>query len=122
MKCDISKCKGACCYNVPIDKTYLSAYRKKIARDVIRLEQYSDDTVLPITNNDQSKNACPFLNEKFRCNIYNVRPKVCRLYGDGDYLLNCEFLTGIKLDAEMVMNSLLHLAATNKSLFKRLVF
>lgn len=121
MKCDISKCHGACCYNVPIDKGYLSAYKKRIARPILHAEKLPDGMVMPFTDNDPAKNACPFLNEHYRCNIYEVRPKVCRLYGTGEKFLNCEFLTGKSISTEDVVNGLLQLNATNPSLFQRIL-
>lgn len=117
MKCDVTKCKGACCYNVPLEKAYINAYRKRIARPILRTVDNNDGYVLPITNEDASKNACPFLNEHYRCNIYKVRPSVCRLYGEGEGFLNCEFLTGIKLDTEKIVNGVLRLQAANPAMF-----
>lgn len=101
MKCDVNVCKAACCYNVPMNKSYLSVYRKKIVNPVIRVETMGDK-VVPITNNDLGKNKCPFLTEKCKCNIYKSRPDVCVKFGTGDGFLNCTYLTGIPIDESKI--------------------
>lgn len=121
-KCDVKTCKAACCYNVPFDKSYFSAYQKRIARPILRFETFYGGMVLPITSSNANENACPFLNERCRCNIYDVRPKVCRLYGTGERFLNCEFLTGKKIETKDVIDGLLTLKKDNEALFNRLVF
>lgn len=37
--------------------------------------------------------TCGFLDENHRCSIYNIRPEVCRKFGNGSHkLLTCKFL------------------------------
>ena len=130
-KCNVKLCKAACCYNVPLPKGYLSAYRKRIVNPVLKTERYSEnigtdegfgrDMVLVITNEDISKNKCPFLREDCKCNIYDIRPRLCRIFGTTPNVrfLNCEFLSGIpnEIPNSELRESLLQLADTF-SLFK----
>lgn len=111
-KCDISKCHAACCYNVPMEKGYLSAFKKKIVNPVIELGQWEDVDrktykktkigelgrahYLMITDKDPAKNKCPFLRNDCKCNIYQDRPIICRRYGQTDNVrfLHCNYLQG----------------------------
>lgn len=120
-KCDVRTCKAACCYNVPLEIGYLSAYKRRVARPILRTIDAYDGYVMPITSEDPKKNACPFLTEQCRCNIYKVRPKVCRLYGTGEKFLNCEFLTGVKLDTSEVVKGLMNLKNVNPALFNSII-
>lgn len=81
IKCRVNECHAACCYNIPMDKGYFSAYRKKTARPIIRFEDAQYGNVIAVTDEDWKKNKCPFLNDECRCNIYDVRPSVCRKFG-----------------------------------------
>lgn len=93
MKCNIKECKGSCCYNVPIDKSYLSAYRKKIVTPVIRKMDAGGNMIVPITSEDLDNNKCPFLTDNYKCNIYESRPDICRKFGTGKHeLLSCAYL------------------------------
>ena len=96
-KCDIKVCKSACCYNVPISKKLISAYRKKIANPILRIESLNDEMVFAVTDEDPNKNKCPFLNNNYKCNIYPRRPCVCRMFGDDRFsnvsrFLLCKYL------------------------------
>lgn len=102
-KCKIEICHAFCCYNVPLDRRLIGAYRKKIVNPIIRYaDEFGDANVaLPITDENLSKNKCPFLRNDCRCNIYQQRPQLCRMYGDNGKLskfLHCRFLHG---EAEM---------------------
>lgn len=94
-KCNVKICRAACCHNTPIERGYLSAYSKRIANKVLEVVPMADDVVVPITDYDMEKNKCPFLNEHYRCNIYDVRPSVCRKFGvdtGESKFLRCKFL------------------------------
>lgn len=112
MKCDVKRCKAACCYNVPLEKGFLTAYKKKIVNPVIELKAFTkkENAVnfksvmerpqyLMITDKDIKKNKCPFLRDDFKCNIYDSRPALCRKFGTSDErFLNCSYLSGHKTD------------------------
>ncbi len=98
-KCDISKCKRACCSNVPIPKSYFTALKKRIIRHIIRFEgagespELGGHNVIAITNEDISENRCPFQRYDYKCNIYDRRPKICRMFGEGKHkYLQCGYL------------------------------
>ncbi len=98
-KCDISKCKGNCCMNNPIPKQYFTALKKRIVRPIIRFEDAGDlpelggHNVVAITNEDIAENRCPFQRYDYKCNIYDRRPKVCRMFGEGKHkYLQCGYL------------------------------
>lgn len=98
-KCDISKCKGGCCFSVPIPKHYFTALKKHIVRPILRFEDAGDlpemggHNVVAITNEDLEENRCPFQRYDYKCNIYDRRPKICRIFGEGKAkYLQCGFL------------------------------
>lgn len=101
--CDISVCHARCCYNVPIPKGYLSAHKKKIVNPILRVERLGEheslggENVMPFTSEDKDKNKCPFLREDCKCNIYSIRPRVCRDFGtmgDVNNYMRCSYLSG----------------------------
>lgn len=98
-KCDIIKCTGACCCNVPINKQYFTALRNRIVRPILRFEDAGElpelggHNVIAITNEDLSENRCPFQRYDYKCNIYDRRPKICRMFGEGTHkYLQCGYL------------------------------
>lgn len=96
VKCDVSRCHAGCCYNVPMPKQLLSAFHKRIVNLVLYKEHLNGDMILPYTDNDVNKNKCPFLTERFKCNIYEYRPEICKKFGIGAHpLLHCSFLSDI---------------------------
>lgn len=132
-KCDTSKCKAACCYNVPMPKGFFSAYRKKIVTPYKRLieQQACDDNgkllYLPIVSEKWSENKCPFLRDDYKCNIYEVRPWICRNFGtppegNKSKLLHCGWLEGKecdnaienKGDHEDALADIMHMVLTGK--------
>jgi len=84
-KCPTHICDASCCYNIPLDKMELERFSKDIVNPVIETYPIGRG-VLAITNEDPDKNKCPFLRKDYRCNIYENRPEVCRLYGEIDEL------------------------------------
>lgn len=111
--CDTGRCHAACCYNVPMEKGYLSAYRKKIVTPVIEMlpfRQMEDYDKLKVnghrpqyvvyTDKDLDKNKCPFLRDDCKCNIYDQRPNICRMYGvtPDEPALRCRYICGKDAD------------------------
>jgi len=86
-----------CCHNVPIEKEVYERNRDKRLTAVIEEIEFSglnpvkgirEQLVLPRTKDGR----CPFLCEDLRCNIYEDRPHVCRLYGqEARKCLRCPF-------------------------------
>lgn len=49
--------------------------------------------MIAITNEDISENRCPFQRYDYKCNIYDRRPKICRMFGEGKHkYLQCGYL------------------------------
>lgn len=97
MKCDILKCKAACCYNVPLDKRLINVYKKRVVNEILRYQDVGGKVVIPITNVNVELNKCPFLQPNCRCAIYEQRPPICRDYGTNPKnlkIIECRFLTG----------------------------
>lgn len=90
MKCRVHKCGAMCCYNIPFEENELERFAEKIVNPVINTEPIGD-AVLAYTDLDMDKNKCPFLRFDCKCNIYENRPRVCRLFGCID-ALPCKFL------------------------------
>lgn len=77
-KCDVEVCHAKCCGDIlPVSQKEIQIIKKFI----------EDQNIQPINYNagqnifdKEFHNVCPFLNEKYSCNIYEVRPEVCRFY------------------------------------------
>lgn len=97
MKCRITKCKAACCYNVPFSHNELTRFADKIINPVLQTTEivggimpwtvkvdFTLDEKLFADRYMQAilKNKCPFLRHDCTCNIYEHRPEVCRLMGE----------------------------------------
>ena len=84
MNCDIQKCKAECCGAVPLPRPFkrFSFARKCEVKDFDDFFIACDDDLV-----------CGFLDENHKCSIYEMRPEVCRKFGDASHsLLVCEFL------------------------------
>ncbi len=85
--CNIEKCKASCCYHVPIPKDILRKFADKIVNPILATKplgfrkDLGGRNVLPITDPNPYKNKCPFLTITNRCNIYENRPTLCKLFG-----------------------------------------
>lgn len=91
MNCPTNICKASCCYNVPLDAQEHLAFADKIVNQVLSLFRIDERAALAITDQDPSKNKCPFLTADYKCNIYEHRPAVCRKFGEIPQL-KCKFL------------------------------
>lgn len=107
-RCDISKCKAWCCYNVPMPANLLYKHLSKIVTqpyfivdsDGGKIENIStifntNTPVLPITDlTGSQRQKCPFLTNDCKCNIYEDRPEFCKQYGHPEVLslFGCRFL------------------------------
>ena len=93
MNCNIKKCKSICCGPVPIDKIVYQQTESLRQIKVIGEREIQDplgnDYIIPFTE----KLVCPYLNKDYRCEIYDIRPEVCKLFGNGKHkYLTCKFL------------------------------
>jgi len=61
MKCKITRCHAACCYNVPFFHGELERYADKIVTPVKSIARTVAGAVLPFTNPSPMMNRCPFL-------------------------------------------------------------
>ena len=85
--------------NAPIPKSYFTALKNRLVRPILRLEDEGDNpelgghNVVAITNEDIAENRCPFQRYDYKCNIYDRRPKICRMFGEGSHkYLQCGYL------------------------------
>ena len=87
--CNIKQCRSRCCGIVPIPIELYLKYKHKIKSFYIKIN-FLRDTVLII----QWFLYCAFLDKKnYQCLIYNERPDICRLYGNGKHkYLTCKYL------------------------------
>ena len=90
MKCKTYKCKCSCCYNIPFENNELVKYADKIVNPV-RFTIPMGFALVAFTDPDPLKNKCPFLRADYKCNIYELRPDVCRKFGEIDKL-PCKYL------------------------------
>jgi len=98
--CDSKHCKACCCYTVPLPQKTTDENKDKIVNPIISIEpigesdEYNGYNVLAMTDINPVKSKCPFLRKDYLCNIYDVRPNLCRLFGtiqeEGDQY--CRFM------------------------------
>jgi len=79
-KCQTHKCHACCCYNIPFDSGELERFKDKIVRPVLFTDNLFG-ALVAFTDPSPENNKCPFLRDDYKCNIYENRPEVCRLYG-----------------------------------------
>lgn len=97
-KCKVYKCKASCCANVPLPIGFMEAYEEKIVTPIIGRTSlpYRHDLgmcELVFTDTAFEKNRCPFLRKDCKCNVYENRPRICRMFGEEDHpLLKCQYL------------------------------
>lgn len=86
----VNKCEALCCHNVPMELDRFERNKHRLINKevkILKLGVKTDENlqekefILPLTENLR----CPFNDEKngYRCNIYDDRPHVCKVYGNG---------------------------------------
>ena len=94
-KCRTSKCNARCCYNIPFDENELERFADRIVNPVKFVSPVGPGRhgigLVAFTDENPERNKCPFLRRDFKCNIYENRPEVCRLFGVIDRL-PCRFI------------------------------
>lgn len=73
----------------------LEQFEDKIVNGVLSTRMIQSRPNFPLsvavnTSYDFKTNKCPFLRDDYKCNIYNDRPKICRVMGEIDKL-KCEY-------------------------------
>lgn len=86
------KCRpdcSACCGPISFPKDFYEQHKKHSFKEPVELIDLAEE-VYPRTDDG----LCVFLNrELHRCQIYDVRPEICRIYGTGvNEDLLCPFL------------------------------
>lgn len=84
-------CKATCCGVVPFGKEFIEKNKALITREVEEtLDFYDGESVVLMTEGL----VCAFLDDDYRCKIYDERPDVCKAFGDEtDPLLTCPYQT-----------------------------
>lgn len=93
-KCNVSACQARCCYSVALPADMYAKFADKIVRKPMAVVRAYGDTVQPIQSSENQKfgmHACPWLTADNRCNIYEERPAICRLWEHSELspLLGC---------------------------------
>lgn len=86
-ECNVEFCKAKCCQNISV----LSE------KEIQRIKNYiRKNNIKPVNRNNiltqTNTNKCPFLNEDYKCNIYSVRPEICRWFHCSSYKKNEKYL------------------------------
>ena len=84
MNCNIQQCKAECCGAVPLAQSFKKYpfARKCEVKDF-------DDFFIATDENL----TCGFLDENHKCSIYEMRPEICRIFGDASHPLStCKYL------------------------------
>lgn len=101
-KCKFHKCKAVCCYNVPLPPYLPERFADKIVNHIkfaVAIKEINPtfgEGVIYFTDEDSSKNRCPFLTKALKCNIYADRPTICRRFGEGEIPSSqCKYLSNV---------------------------
>lgn len=98
----VKKCEALCCHVVPMEKDRFERNRHRLINKDFMLASLGKkhnhegelvDHVLPLTESMR----CPFNDTEngYRCNIYDDRPQVCKVYGNGlARCTSCPFFKG----------------------------
>ncbi len=70
-------CQAKCCGPVPINGPLFRANISRAQRPIKEVIDFGVD-VLPVTEDG----TCVFLSNEYKCMIYEVRPDVCKKFGD----------------------------------------
>lgn len=120
-KCDISKCHASCCYNVPMTKFTLFSNKKRIVNSFTEVMEHGEDEdgrklYIPVVSTNFHENKCPFLRDDCKCNIYQNRPHICRIFGEPSEKMNSKFLHCGWLEGKECDNAISNLEEQEKAL------
>ena len=77
MNCNVSICKAECCGPIPFNIFNFNRFKYLIEKKY-ELEMLSDSVIIALTDDL----SCIFLNENYKCKIYENRPFLCKMFGD----------------------------------------
>lgn len=98
MKCRLHKCRAACCMNIILPIGFLEIHEDKIVNKVIGSMPAPSHSelgagVFVTTSHELINNKCPFLRGDYKCNVYEQRPQICRIFGVEDHpLMKCQYI------------------------------
>lgn len=97
-KCRTYKCHAACCFNPPLPIGLVDRFADKVVnrvlyRDVMSIsDNVPEPSEIVYTADNYNDNKCPFLRDDYKCNVYDNRPTICRLFGEKNHpLLRCGY-------------------------------
>ena len=86
-------------HKCPNPEKLLHCIKEPPVSPILRFEDEGDNpelgghNVVAITNENIAENRCPFQRYDYKCNIYDRRPKICRMFGEGSHkYLQCGYL------------------------------
>lgn len=71
-----AQCRASCCSEVPMPPSFLKRHRP--VREITEIVEYGGAVIAKTASG-----RCPFLGEDYRCSVYDDRPAICRVFGDG---------------------------------------
>ena len=89
-KCKTHKCKACCCYNIPFEHNELERFSSAIVNPLLFIAPLHG-AMVAFTHPNPKENKCPFLRADYKCNIYENRPQICKLFGEIKQL-PCKYL------------------------------
>ena len=96
-KVNVRICKAECCGFVPIEKEIIEKHKDKLHKKAKKIMDIKTAEVWVVGD------KCGFLDKKYKCNVYEDRPEICKLMGSGELehpLLKCSHLREITKDEQ----------------------
>lgn len=116
MKLPCGECKGRCCTYPAMSKREFKVIRKKygVPKETEFIEPIDSPIVMPVK---MGTDRCTYLSASGSCSVYDLRPRVCKLYGEIP-AMPCQYLYPEKAQDKVnsLMKKLSHsLACTRNS-------
>jgi Fe-S-cluster containining protein len=90
-------CQAECCsHYVPLESNIIERFGHLVEKPILSTRKFDNDKTIFET----ADSKCVFLNDKYRCNIYEHRPWICREFGNPNntsYFLKCSYMPGSAL-------------------------
>lgn len=82
-------CQADCCGMVPFYKDFVMRHKQDAKREVVKIIEIDVMTVILETKDL----VCTFLDENYKCSVYDERPEICKKFGDGSHpALTCPYI------------------------------